>query len=38
LKLAQAEKMPSPVMHMSPDSTQQSLNSLAQSMMRSTSY
>jgi len=38
LKLAQAEKMPSPVMHMSPDSTQQSLNSLTQSMMRSTSY
>jgi hypothetical protein len=38
LKLAQAEKMPSPVIHMSPDSTQQSLNSLAQSMMRSTSY
>ena len=38
LKLAMAEKMPSPVMHMSPDSAQQSLNSLAQSMMRSTSY
>lgn len=38
LKLAQAEKMPSPVVHMSPDSAQQSLNSLAQSMMRSTSY
>ena len=38
LKLAQAEKMPSPVMHMSPDSAQQSLNSLAQSMMRSNSY
>ena len=38
LKLAQAEKMPSPVMHMSPDSTQQSLNSLAQSMMRQASY
>ena len=38
LKLAMAEKMPSPVMHMSPDSTQQSLNSLAQSMMRQASY
>ena len=38
LKLAMAEKMPSPVMHMSPDSAQQSLNSLAQSMMSSTSY
>jgi len=38
LKLAQIEKMPSTVMHMSPDSAQQSLNSLAQSMMRSTSY
>jgi hypothetical protein len=38
LKMAQIEKMPSTVMHMSPDSTQQSLNSLAQSMMRSTSY
>ena len=38
LKLAQVEKMPSPVVHMSPDSAQQSLNSLAQSMMRSTSY
>jgi hypothetical protein len=36
--MAQIEKMPSTVMHMSPDSTQQSLNSLAQSMMRSTSY
>ena len=33
LKLAQIEKMPSTVMHMSPDSAQQSLNSLAQSMM-----
>ena len=34
LKLAQIEKMPSTVMHMSPDSGMQSLNSLAQSMMR----
>ena len=38
LKLAQIEKMPSPVMHMSPDSNMQSLNSLAQSMMRQSSY
>ena len=38
LKLAQIEKMPSPVMHMSPDSNMQSLNSLAQSMMRQASY
>ena len=38
LKLAQIEKMPSTVMHMSPDSAQQSLNSLAQSMMRVTNY
>ena len=38
LKLAQAEKMPSTVMHMSPDSNNQTLASLAQSMMRSTSY
>ena len=34
LKLAQIEKMPSTVMHMNPDSGMQSLNSLAQSMMR----
>jgi len=34
LKLAQIEKMPSTVMHMNPDSSMQSLNSLAQSMMR----
>ena len=38
LKLAQIEKMPSTVMHMSPDSAQQSLNSLAQSMMRVSNY
>ena len=38
LMLAQMDKQPSPVMHMSPDSNMQSLNSLAQSMMRSTSY
>ena len=34
LKLAQIEKMPSTIMHMNPDSGMQSLNSLAQSMMR----
>ena len=38
LKMAQIEKMPSTVMHMSPDSNNQTLASLAQSMMRSTSY
>jgi len=38
LKLAQIEKMPSTVMHMSPDSAQQSLNSLAQSMMSVARY
>ena len=38
LKLAQIEKQPSSVMHMSPDSNMQSLNSLAQSMMRQASY
>ena len=38
LKLAQIEKMPSTVIHMSPDSAQQSLNSLAQSMMRVSNY
>ena len=36
LKMAQIEKMPSTVMHMSPDSNMQSLNSLAQSLMSST--
>ena len=34
LKLTQIEKQPSTVMHMNPDSGMQSLNSLAQSMMR----
>ena len=38
LMLAQIDKQPSPVMHMSPDSNMQSLNSLAQSMMRQASY
>jgi len=38
LKLAQIEKMPSTVMHMSPDSNNQTLASLAQSMMRQASY
>jgi len=38
LMLAQMDKQPSPVMHMSPDSNMQSLNSLAQSMMRQASY
>tara|TARA_Y100001951_G_C11285865_1_gene268613 strand:- start:1214 stop:1897 length:684 start_codon:yes stop_codon:yes gene_type:complete len=38
LKMAQIEKMPSTVMHMSPDSNMQSLQSLAQGMMRSTNY
>ena len=38
LKMAQIEKMPSTVMHMSPDSNNQTLASLAQSMMRQTSY
>ena len=38
LKMAQIEKMPSTVMHMSPDSNNQTLASLAQSMMRQASY
>ena len=38
LKMAQIEKMPSTVIHMSPDSNMQSLQSLAQGMMRSTNY
>ena len=38
LMLAQMDKQPSPVVHMSPDSNMQSLNSLAQSMMRQASY
>ena len=38
LKLAQIEKMPSTVMHMRPDSNNQTLASLAQSMMRQASY
>ena len=38
LMLAQIDKQPSPVMHMSPDSNMLSLNSLAQSMMRQASY
>lgn len=38
LKMAQIEKEPSTVMHMSPDSNNQTLASLAQSMMRSSSY
>jgi len=38
LKLAQIEKMPSTIMHMNPDSNNQSLASLAQSMMRQASY
>lgn len=38
LMLAQIDKQPSPVMHISPDSNMQSLNSLAQSMMRQASY
>ena len=38
LKLAQIEKMPSTIMHMNPDSNNQTLASLAQSMMRQASY
>ena len=38
LKMAQIEKMPSTVMHMSPDSNNQTLARLAQSMMRQASY
>ena len=38
LKMAQIEKMPSTVMHMSPDSNNQTLASLAQSMMSVARY